>query len=179
MWHLPFNHESILTVIESNYFKNTGSFGQKHMYLFHSSLPADKYPKESKEAELPKPMIAVSATAVCPCAKMFFECSPLYANILPKVYAGIVAWESGEHVVSSTFTAKRFEDKYHDLVRLLEDLQKRNALQYHQHLHKMFLKVMYVFILTEYSCFCSLLITHHFFAAESSKPQSSPARLCQ
>lgn len=65
MWHLPLNNEAIITVIEATWFKDTSSFGRKQIHLFRSSLPADKYPKESKEPELPKPLIAVAATAVC------------------------------------------------------------------------------------------------------------------
>lgn len=62
-------------------------------------------------------------------------------TILLKVYAGIVPWESGERVVALRFTARRFEEKFRDLMKILDELQQRNALEYHQLVHNMFLKV--------------------------------------
>lgn len=63
MLHLPLNNEAFMTVVEVIWFKDTSSFGHKQIHLF-KSLAADKHSKESKEPELPKPMIAVAATAV-------------------------------------------------------------------------------------------------------------------
>jgi hypothetical protein len=55
----PFHHPVIVSVLREEFFQKANSFGKTNLKLFVSSH------EDRPEPELPKPMVALAATAVC------------------------------------------------------------------------------------------------------------------
>ncbi|KAJ7017789.1 hypothetical protein C8F04DRAFT_1331490 [Mycena alexandri] len=107
---LPFQHESIVSVLRKAVF--TGQFKTKNLHLFSSTN--DKHPER---LEVPDAMLCLGATGV---------------------YAGLTAYRATGKHQKIPFTASAYEDVYRNHMRTLSDTRAHSPKALHLVLHDLY-----------------------------------------
>ena len=124
----PFDDPIFSQVLYSNFFKRSGSFGNKIINQFKSSSPDKPH-----EREIPAPMLALVSTAVCTVILVLLIYSP---RQLPcQIFAAIGDCATGQTL---EFSDKHYTSVYVENMDTIMDIKNDAPNEYHALMHRLY-----------------------------------------